>query len=209
MNLTELSLVEFAEKLASDAPAPGGGSAAALSGALGAALVSMVCRLTVGREKYAPFEALASETADRADGLRRSLLEGVQKDTAAFDGVIAALKMPKGTDEERAARDAEIQRAYKLAVLSPQETAESCLAVMRLAEGLLHKSNRNAASDLSVGAMQACAGLMGALENVAINLPSIQDEAYAAEKRAWMSRSEREAAELLSRIRAGVAEMIA
>lgn len=209
MNLTELSLNAFAEKLASDAPAPGGGSAAALSGALGAALISMVCRLTQGKEKYAEFEPLVLETVSQSDELMRALLEGIQKDTAAFDGVIAALKMPRGTDAEKAARTDAIQTAYKAAILTPEDTAGDCLAVMRLARALLHKSNKNAASDLAVGAMQAYAGLMGALENVAINLPSIKDEKYVADKRAWMEGAEKEGARLLEEVRAGVAQMIA
>ena len=93
MKLTDLSLKDFTAKLGSDAPAPGGGSAAALSGALGAALVSMVCNLTKGREKYAEFETLVVNTLKESDELAAALLEGIQKDTNAFDGVIAALSL--------------------------------------------------------------------------------------------------------------------
>ncbi len=209
MNLTEMSLKAFTETLASDAPAPGGGSAAALSGALGAALVSMVCRLTQGKEKYAEFQALALETVGKSDELMRSLLDGIQKDTTAFDGVIAALKMPKGTEAEKTVRSEAIQTAYKAAIVSPENTASDCLAVMRLSKSLLHKSNKNAASDLAVGALQAYAGLLGALENVAINLPSIKDEGYVSEKRTWMEGAMKEGAQLLEEVRSGVAQMIA
>jgi formiminotetrahydrofolate cyclodeaminase len=200
MSLAEMTIKDFAEKLASDAPAPGGGSAAALSGALGAALVSMVCNLTAGKPKYAEYESLVRETLSRSEDLREKLLDAIQKDTDAFDSVIAAFAMPKETEEQKAARGAAVQAAYKVAVASPEVTAEHCLAVMGLARSLLGKSNANAASDLAVGAVQAHAGLKGALANVRINLPSIKNAAYVSEKRAWMDRTEKEAAQLLQAV---------
>ena len=209
MILTDMTVKAFSEKLASNAPAPGGGSAAALSGALGAALISMVCRLTQGKEKYAEFESLVMDTVTKSDELMNALLEGIQKDTNAFDGVIAAFGLPKGTDAEKAARTEAIQKAYKEAIVSPETTADDCLAVMRLAKSLLYKSNKSAASDLTVGALQAFAGLSGALENVAINLPSIKDSDYVAKKREWMKRVEDEGTKLLKEVREGVAKMIA
>ena len=209
MKLTDLSLKDFTAKLGSDAPAPGGGSAAALSGALGAALVSMVCNLTKGREKYAEFETLVVNTLKESDELAAALLEGVQKDTNAFDGVIAAYGMPKGTDAEKAARSEAIQSAYKVAILSPEETADNCLAVMRLSRDLLHKSNKNAASDLAVSALQAYAGLIGALENVAINLGAIKDQKYVNDKRKWMDLASDEGEKLLKEVREGVRAMLA
>ena len=209
MKLTDLSLKDFTAKLGSDAPAPGGGSAAALSGALGAALVSMVCNLTKGREKYAEFETLVVNTLKESDELAAALLEGIQKDTNAFDGVIAAYGMPKGTDAEKAARSEAIQSAYKVAILSPEETADNCLAVMRLSKDLLHKSNKNAASDLAVSALQAYAGLIGALENVAINLGAIKDQKYVNDKRKWMELASDEGERLLKEVREGVRAMLA
>ncbi|MDR1377335.1 MAG: cyclodeaminase/cyclohydrolase family protein [Synergistaceae bacterium] len=200
MFLTEMTLKDFTEKLASDAPAPGGGSAAALSGALGAALVSMVCNLTVGKPKYAEYEPLVKKTLASADELKTKLLDAIQKDTDAFDAVIAAFGMPKGTDEEKALRGAAIQAAYKAAIASPEATAEYCLAVIKLAEPLMGKSNVNAVSDLSVGAAQAYAGLKGAMANVGINLPSVKDTVYVAQKRAWMLRLQREALQLLQTV---------
>ena len=209
MIMTDMTVRAFSEKLASNAPAPGGGSAAALSGALGAALISMVCRLTQGKEKYAEFESLVMDTIPKSDELMNALLDGIQKDTNAFDGVIAAFGLPKGTDAEKVARTEAIQKAYKEAIVSPETTAEDCLAVMRLAKSLLYKSNKSAASDLTVGALQAFAGLSGALENVAINLPSIKDTAYVAKKREWMKLVEDEGMKLLKEVREGVAKMIA
>ncbi len=209
MNLTDMTVKAFTEKLASDAPAPGGGSAAALSGALGAALVSMVCNLTKGKEKYAEFEGLVVSSLEKSNVLMHALLDGIQKDTNAFDGVIAAFGMPKATDSEKAVRSEAIQKAYKGAILTPEATASECLEVMHLAKGLLHKSNKNAASDLAVGAMQAFAGLKGALENVSINLPSIKDAAYVTDKKAWLAKVESEAEALLKEVQSGVVAMLA
>ena len=209
MIMTDMTVRAFSEKLASNAPAPGGGSAAALSGALGAALISMVCRLTQGKEKYAEFESLVMDTIPKSDELMNALLDGIQKDTNAFDGVIAAYGMPKGTDAEKAARSEAIQSAYKVAILSPEETADNCLAVMRLSRDLLHKSNKNAASDLAVSALQAYAGLIGALENVAINLAAIKDQNYVNDKRKWMDLASDEGEKLLREVREGVRAMLA
>jgi formiminotetrahydrofolate cyclodeaminase len=206
MSLTGMTIREFTEKLASDAPAPGGGSAAALSGALGAALVSMVCNLTAGKPKYAANESLVRDVLTKLDELAARLLEAIQKDTDAFDAVIAAFGLPKETDAQKAERSAAIQTAYKVAVASPEATAEYCLTVMRLAESLVGKSNANAASDLAVGATQAHAGLKGALANVRINLPSIKDAAYVAGKQAWAERIEKEAGGLLRAVENGVAQ---
>jgi formiminotetrahydrofolate cyclodeaminase len=203
-----MTVKDFVDKLASDAPAPGGGSAAALSGALGSALVSMVCNLTVGKPKYAAYEVLARDVLAKSGELTAKLLEAIQKDTDAFDAVIAAFGLPKETDAQKAERGAAIQAAYKTAVASPEATAEYCLSVMRLAESLVGKSNANAASDLTVGATQAHAGLKGALANVQINLPSIKDAGYVAEKRAWAERVEKEAGELLHSVETGVAKQL-
>ena len=205
MALINMTVKDFTEKLASNAPAPGGGSAAALSGALGAALVSMVCNLTVGKPKYAEHEALIKETLAKSDGLAAKLLDAIQKDTDAFDSVIAAFGMPKETDEQKAVRSDAIQSAYKVAIASPEATAEYCMTVMKLAESLIGKSNINAASDLAVGATQAHAGLKGALANVRINLPAMKDASYVAEKKSWAERIEKEAAALLQTVEKGAA----
>ena len=208
MSLTEMTVAEFTKKLGSDAPAPGGGSAAALSGALGAALVSMVCNLTIGKPKYAEHEGLVRESLAKSDDLTAKLLDAIQKDTNAFESVMAAFAMPKETEAQKATRAEAIQNAYKAATASPEATAEYCLTAMRLAEALLGKSNVNAASDLTVGATQAHAGLKGAMANVRINLPAIKDALYVTEKKAWIERLENEAGALLRTIEAGVAEMI-
>ncbi|MDR1732169.1 MAG: cyclodeaminase/cyclohydrolase family protein [Synergistaceae bacterium] len=208
MSLTDMTIKDFTAKLASDAPAPGGGSAAALSGALGAALVSMVCNLTLGKAKYAEHKTLVEDVLAKSGALATKLLEAIQRDTDAFDSVMAAFALPKETDEQKAKRGAAIQEAYKVAVASPVATAEYCLEAMGYAESLLGKSNVNAASDLAVGALQAHAGLKGALENVKINLPSMKDAAYVQEKKDWMARVERDAERILAVVVKGVAEEI-
>jgi len=208
MSLADMTIKAFTEKLGSNAPAPGGGGAAALSGALGAALVSMVCNLTLGKPKYAEHEPLVKETLTKSDDLAAKLLDAIQRDTDAFDSVIAAFGMPKETDEQKTARSDAIQTAYKTAIASPVTAAEYCLTVMKLAESLLGKSNVNAVSDLAVGAIQAHAGLKGALANVRINLPQMKDASYAAEKRSWAERIEKEAAILLQTVEKSVADLV-
>jgi len=176
--LVELSIQEFGEVLASDSPAPGGGSVAALSGALGAELVSMVCRLSMGKGQLEPFEQELVGTLKEATRLSRSLMQRVDLDTDAFNGVMAAFKMPKSADEEKTKRAEAIQQGYRQAIQSPLGIARECLQVLMLAEGLVEKSNPNALSDLGVASQQAYAGLEGAIMNVRINLPSVKDEAF-------------------------------
>ena len=176
--LVNLSVEEFSQVLGSDTPAPGGGSVAALSGTLGADLVSMVCRLSIGRKGLESFESELEEILDSARSLSKSLLKRVDLDTEAFNGVMAGFKMPKETNDEKAARREAIQAAYKEAVQSPLGIASECLTVLRLAENLVGKSNPNTLSDLGVASQQAYAGLEGAIMNVNINLPSIKDEYF-------------------------------
>ena len=173
--LVELSIEEFSRVLGSNSPAPGGGSVAALSGVLGADLVSMVCRLSIGKKGYESFHDELEETLEKAQSLSRSLLKRIDLDTEAFNGVMAAFKMAKETEEDKKSRKEAIQKAFKDAVQSPLGIASECLDVLRLAEKLLGKSNSNALSDLGVASQQAYAGLEGAIMNVNINIPSIKD----------------------------------
>ena len=178
-----------------------------MSGAMGAALVSMVANLSLGREKYAAFQDLISETLSETEKLAADLNECMTKDSNAFDCVIQAFRLPKNTDEEKAARSQAVQNAYKIAASVPAETAEKCLRVMQLAEGLLFKSNVTAASDLSVGAIQARAGILTALENVYVNLAVIRDAEYVSEMRTWAENIDAESQRLLNVIRDGAAKM--
>lgn len=200
--LVSKTIEDFSRILASDAPAPGGGSVAALSGALGADLVCMVCNLSTGRAEFTDNEKEIVVSLEAARGLSQLLLECVDRDTEAFNGVIAAFKMPKASDDEKAARTAAIQEGYKEAIQSPLRIARACFSVMETAERLMGKTNKNALSDLTVGAEQAQAGLMGALFNVRINLPSIKDTAFADETRVEADDLTRKSEAVLQRTRA-------
>ena len=174
---------------------------------MGAALVSMVANLSTGRAKYAEYQDIITETLTRTGKLIPELTECIHKDMTAFDGVMAALRMPKDSDEQKAVRSQALQDAYKTAIGAPVETAEKCLEVMRLAEGLLHKSNATAACDLSVAGLEARAGILIALENVNVNLAVIRDTEYVARMRAWAENIDTESCRLLDLIHKGVAEM--
>ena len=153
MKLAELRVDEFASILASDAPAPGGGSAAALEGALGAALTAMVCSLTVGKKKYAEYQELAEATQKKAGELKDRFIDVMDRDTEAFNIVSAAFGMPKETDEEKAARSAAIQEGLKACTRTPFEMMEIAVEALELTDGVVGKSNASAMSDLGVSAL--------------------------------------------------------
>ncbi|NOX60649.1 MAG: cyclodeaminase/cyclohydrolase family protein [Chloroflexi bacterium] len=186
MNLTRLPITEFLERLADGGAVPGGGAAAGLAGAQAAALISMVCRLTVGRKKYAAVETEMREALSRAEMLRAQLTGLTDRDASAFDGVAAAYKMPKTTAEEKARRSAAIQAGLKQATLVPLETLEACVEVLELSEIVIEQGNPNVVSDAAAGVLLGHAGMMTAAVNVQINLNSIKDERFVAEQRQAM-----------------------
>lgn len=177
MKLVDMSVTEYLNILESDAPAPGGGSVAALSGTQGAALVSMVAGLTIGKEKYADYQEICEETRVKMKELYTELYENVDKDTEAFMKVSAAYKMPKDTDELKAARSKAIRQANVGATEVPFRTVELCLEGLRAMQGMKGKFNPNAASDFGVAALSFMTGAYGAWLNVKINLPGVKDEA--------------------------------
>jgi formiminotetrahydrofolate cyclodeaminase len=179
-SLGTLSVSAFLERLASGEPTPGGGSASALAGALGASLVSMVCNLTLGREKYAAFATEVEAIRAEAVALRGQLERGIDEDAAAYDGVMATYRLPRGTDDEKATRTAAVQEATYLAALVPLALAEASARVIELAEQAVGKTNVNAASDLAVAAMLGSAAMDGAAANVEVNLSTLKDEARRA-----------------------------
>ncbi|CVK20541.1 cyclodeaminase/cyclohydrolase family protein [Sporomusa sphaeroides] len=176
--LMQMKLTDFLEELGSNSPAPGGGSIAALAGSLAGSLTAMVCRLTVGNSKYAEVQGEVAAILAEADSLRSVLARYVDADTEAFNEVMAAYKLPKTTEEEKAARTAAIQHAMQQAANLPLAVAECCLKVLALAGRVLAIGNANAASDAAVAGLMAHAGLHGALFNVKINLGSIKDGAF-------------------------------
>ena len=181
--LAELQTAEFVDLLASDAPAPGGGSAAALEGALGAALTAMVCGLTVGKKKYADYQELAVETQKKAGDLKARFVDVMDRDTEAFNVVSAAFGMPKETDEEKAARSAAIQKGLEGCTATPFEMMELAVETLELTDSILGKSNDSAASDLGVSALSLRAAIQGAWLNVLINIGSLKNKELAEDYR--------------------------
>ena len=180
MKLVDMTVKDYLDLLKSDAPAPGGGSVSALSAAQGVGLVAMVADLTIGREKYAEYEEVCKVAKEEALKLYSAFMEGIDKDTEAFNKVSAAYKLPKNTDEEKAARSAAIREANVGATEVPFETVKLCLDGLKITETMVGKSNPNAASDLGVAALNLLSGIRGAWLNVKINLPGIKDEALKA-----------------------------
>lgn len=175
-------IVDFLDKLASSAPEPGGGSASALAASIGAALVSMVANLTVGKQKYADVQDQIKELVDNSEKVRGELQSLVQKDTEVYGVLAAAFKMPRETDSEKAERDQAIQNACKEATMVPYAIAEQCLEVAKLSEVAADIGNVNAVSDAGVAALLAEAAAQCAALNVKINLGTIKDEAFNVEK---------------------------
>jgi len=185
--LSELSVQHFLDALASGEPAPGGGSAGALAGAQGAALIGMVCNLTVGRKKYAAVEAELLAVRAQAEALRARLIALIDRDTAAFETVMAAYKLPKETPAQLAARTAAIQSALQSATLTPLETLAACVDALELCPTILEKGNPNTASDAAAGMLSAHAGMHVAALNVRANLTAIADADFVAATSARLS----------------------
>ncbi len=183
MDMQELKVRELMELTASDAPAPGGGAMAALSGAFGAALAAMVGSLTVGKKGYEEVQAEMADMTAGAKELSERLLAAMDEDANSFNGYMTALKMPKDTDEEKALRRAAMQEALKSASLVPLNTAKMAAEIFPLAEAAVKSGNKNAVTDGLVAAMMARTAVLGALLNVKINLGSIKDEAFIDELR--------------------------
>lgn len=180
---SDKTVSEFLVELASGSPTPGGGSAAALSGATGAALVSMVCNLTIGREKYREADEEMRQILARADSLRAELLSSIDADISAYGGLSAAMKLPRATDEDKRARTEAVQRALVAATKAPLEIARLCREVMSLCKPAAERGNVNAVSDAGVGVVAAEAGLRGAALNVQINLGSLKDADFGGQVR--------------------------
>lgn len=172
--LNDLPVRELIERMASGDPIPGGGSAAALAGAMGAGLMRMVVTLTTGRPAAAEHEAELREIAVAAATLQSDLLNLVELDAVAYGGVIRARRLPRETDLERESRAVQIAAATREATRAPLQTARLAERVLVLGERLAPIGSRNAISDVGVGALLATAALRGAVLNVQINLPSLE-----------------------------------
>ena len=181
MKLVEYQVADFMERLASDAPAPGGGSASALMGASGASLAAMVAGLTLGKEKYREFAAQTEMLQANGIRLQKRFLELIDLDTEAFNEVSAAYKLPKADDAEKETRRAAIEQALQNATKTPFAMMQAAVECLEQVAGAVGKTNASAASDLGVAAYSLHAATQGAWLNVLINLGGIKDAAFADE----------------------------
>ena len=180
------------DELASAAPAPGGGAVAALQVAMAAGLVEMVTNLTVGNPRYAEHEPTMIDARSRAGAVRQTAVQLVAEDATAFTAVTDAYKLPRATDEDKAARTAAIQQALLGAADVPVRTARAASTVVDLAERILPGANVNVLSDVAIAASSARAGLEGAIVNIEINRVAIKDEAEKAHLGDAIAASERD-----------------
>ena len=208
MKLIDMTVSGYLNDLASDSPAPGGGSAAALCGAQGAGLAAMVASFTIGRKKFADFEENALAVRDAELALTEKLKAQIDKDTEAFNLVAAAFKMPKATDEEKAERSKAIQAGTLVSTQVPFETMVLAMEALKTAEKLLAGFNDGAASDLGVAAWNLLTCVRGAWLNVCINIGSLKDREAAESFRVRGLAILKEAEETAGKIAAKADEII-
>ncbi len=178
-----LPIRQFLSDLASSAPTPGGGTAAAVAGAMGAGLAEMVTALTLAREKYAASHDAMRPIAQAAAAAREELLALAREDAEAYDGVVAARRLPRDTDEQKALREERISAANRRAAEVPMRTARTAARLLDAMPELAEKGNPNAASDAGAAALLLEAAAQAALLNVAINLPGVSDQGFVGEMR--------------------------
>ena len=192
MNLVEQRVIDFVAATASKEPTPGGGVIAALTGATGAALAEMVANLTFGKKGYEEVQFEMEELQTKAEAIRNRMLELSQADADVFNIFMNALGLPKNTDEEKIARTAAIQQAYKDAAMVPFEIGELAYRIFELAELASSKGNQNLITDGVIAAINARAAVKAAFLNVRINLSGIKDEAFVANVTAKMNAIEQD-----------------
>lgn len=177
--LADLTVKDFLDKVSGNDPVPGGGSIAALNGALASALATMVAQLTIGKKGYEMSEEVMRHAQILTACLQKEFMVLVDKDSEAYNAVFACFKLPKATDEEKAARSAAIQEATRQAALVPMEVARKALDMMSVIADIARLGNRNAVTDACVAMMSARSAVLGALLNVRINLSSLKDKEFA------------------------------
>jgi formiminotetrahydrofolate cyclodeaminase len=182
MEIKDKTLQHFLDELASKQATPGGGSVAALMGAQAAALVSMVCHLTIGKEKYQSVEIEMQDLLNEAEALRETLTDMIRADVEVFERLMACYAMPKSTEQEKIERSEAIQLILKEATLVPLACAQACMQAILLSRIAAEKGNTGVVSDAGVAVMAAYSGLKSAALNVYINTGSLKDKAFAQEK---------------------------
>jgi formiminotetrahydrofolate cyclodeaminase len=200
MDFGQLSLDGFLDALGSEAPTPGGGTAAAVGGAMGAALAEMVSRLTLSREKYAASHQVVRPIAEAAALARAEFVRLAREDSDAYDGVVSARRLPRDTEEQKAARAEAIARANRRAAEVPMLTARAAVRLLATLPDLAEKGNPNAASDVGAAALLLDAAAEGALLNVGINLSGIEDGAIVSEMQRETADLQEEAQRLRSQV---------
>jgi glutamate formiminotransferase/formiminotetrahydrofolate cyclodeaminase len=195
---------DFVDEVSRDTPAPGGGSVAALAGAIGGALASMVANLSIGKGEFDDRYETLCDLAMRAQQVKDALIRAVDDDTRAFDAVLVGIRMPKDTEAERAARAAAIQEGYKEATLVPMATVEACFEALGLCREMASLATPEMISDVGSGALMAHAGLKAAAYNVRINLPNISDEGFCAEIRTRLGGIVEDAGRVLGEVEGAV-----
>ena len=208
INLADDSIRNYVVKLASNAPAPGGGSAAALTGVIGVSLTGMVGALTEGRAKYAEHAEFVACLLARAREIQEELLVLVDEDVAVFNAMSAAYNMPKDSAAEKASRTEAIQAALKDCTITPYKMMELCMHALTLTAEAMGKTNKNVVSDLGVAALCLKAAAQSAWLNVLINVGSLRDAGFAAEYREKGEATLEEAARVADEIYAEVARLL-
>lgn len=188
--LKELSVKDFIYETASDSPAPGGGSVAALSAASAVALIEMVANLTLGKKGYEEVTAEMENVKKVAGEYKEKFINYIDEDSDSFNKIMAAFKLPKDTDEQKAERTKVVQEAFKGAATVPLNVGKDAFALLELAKTVVLKGNQNAVTDGAVAAMQARTAVHGAFYNVKINLGSIKDEAFVQNTNSQMKEIE-------------------
>lgn len=178
--LVDLTVKDFLDKVAGSDPVPGGGSVAALNGAIASALAAMVASLTIGKKGYETHEELMRHIFDIAVQSKNVFVEDIDRDSEAYDSVFACFKMPKASDEEKTARSTAIQEATKFAALIPMQVARNAYELMNIIMDVARLGNRNAVTDACVAMMAARSAVLGALMNVRINLASLKDKEFVS-----------------------------
>jgi methenyltetrahydrofolate cyclohydrolase len=208
MNFEKLSFEKLVLALASDAPTPGGGTAAALAGAMGASLAEMVAALTVAKEKYAASHGAVRPIGEAAARARERLLRLAEEDASSYDAVVAARRLPKDTDGEREERSRRIAESNRLAAEVPMQTAREAAGVLAFLPELAEKGNPNAASDAGAAALLLEASVQAALLNVGINLSGVPDMVFVTRMTEEADRLGHEAGRLRERTLATVRSRI-
>lgn len=191
--LVDLTVKEFLNKVAGSDPVPGGGSIAALNGAIASALAAMVANLTIGKKGYEDVAEAMQEIAAKMLQLQAQFVTDIDRDSEAYDKVFTCFKMPKATDEEKVVRSRAIQEATKHAALVPMQVARQAFALMPYIADVARRGNRNAVTDACVAMMSARSAVLGALLNVRINLGSLKDKEFAAQLQIEADELERQA----------------